>query len=241
MRHDVFHVLKGNDVLALWEAGASQPPDRVMDMLLSAVLPEGAPFWIRDASVGQKNAVLLRLYQRWFGDALSACVECPSCGEKLETRLQASDILSAVGDELPKTCMLDDGRQMRFPGFSDLQTADAFQDEKNAVLSLLRSCLIDSDGMSDGDVLAYRSEVECAIEKHDPLFLISLELHCNECDTSFESVLDIAHFLMQNFSGLAKGMLYDVHVLAQHYGWKEGDILNMSMTRRKAYMRLIEG
>ncbi|MGH1403980.1 MAG: hypothetical protein ACRBDL_07030 [Alphaproteobacteria bacterium] len=241
MTHDVFHVLRGRDVLALWEAGASLPSDRVMDMLLSAALPDGSASWIDGASIGQKNTVLLRLYHKWFGNELSACVECCSCGEKLETSVQVTDLLSVAGDALPRVHTLEDGTQMRFPNSQDVRNTDHFQDEAGASHALLRSCLIDGDEMSDNDVLRYQQEVADVIEKYDPLSLISFDLQCNDCGTRFESALDVAFFLLRNFSSLAQRILYDVHSLAQHYGWREADILDMSDTRRKAYMRLIEG
>ena len=241
MRHDVLHALKSRDVLALWEAGASSSPDRVMDMLLNVVLPDGSAQWIDEASVGQKNVVLLRLCRKWFGSELSACVECSSCGENLETSVQIDDLLAVAEDELPEVYTLGDGAQMRFPRYQDMRNTDAFLEKGDAVISLLRSCLVEGKVMDDAELLNYQKEVEGVIEEYDPLSLISLELQCNDCDTHFESVLDIAFFLLRNFTILGQRMLYDVHVLALHYGWREDEILNMPEVRRRSYMRLIEG
>ena len=240
MRHDTLNVLKSHDVLALWEAGASLPLDRVMDMFLSTVLPVGSAQWIENSSVGKKSTALIRLYQRWFGEHLLACVDCESCGETLEVNVNASDLLISDEDgDVPRVISLDDGAKMHLPRYSDLRKIDNVRDEKKAVLMLLRSCLLDGDEMCDEVVIGYKEQVEQVIEKYDHLALIDFELKCDACGHVYQSVFDIGLFLMKNMSSLALKILHDVHSLARHYGWNEDVILNMSVTRRKAYMEMI--
>jgi len=64
---------------------------------------------------------------------------------------------------------------------------------------------------------------------------------CPDCNDAFEARLDPPDFLWAEVDARARGLLDDVHTLANAYGWREVDILALSPPRRRAYLDLVTG
>jgi hypothetical protein len=75
--------------------------------------------------------------------------------------------------------------------------------------------------------------------EQDPLAEVLLDLHCPECGHQWQMVFDIVSYFWSELSVRARRLLYDVHALAQAYGWRESDILSMSDTRRQFYLGMV--
>ncbi len=73
----------------------------------------------------------------------------------------------------------------------------------------------------------------------DPQAVMELKLECPACNHTWTSIFDIVSFLWRELDHWAKHMLLAIHRLASTYGWREEDILNMSMWRRQAYLEML--
>jgi len=90
--------LTENLLLSLWEEGEGTGRRGREALLLATAAPELSG---EELTVGQRNAVLLRVHARTFGERLDGFVRCPACDEALEV---SSKQRLAPGDpELPHT------------------------------------------------------------------------------------------------------------------------------------------
>src|SRR5579863_6077578 len=86
--------LSASELLEVWEQAAGEHSTGRALTLLSACCEETRQV-LANLSLGQRDARLLEIYRRLFGDSLEAFAECPQCGERLEYRLSARDLASA--------------------------------------------------------------------------------------------------------------------------------------------------
>ena len=73
----------------------------------------------------------------------------------------------------------------------------------------------------------------------DPQADIRLALTCSECSLEWEATFDIVTFLWTEVDGWARRTLFEVHLLASAYGWRESDILALSAPRRRFYLEAV--
>src|SRR4051794_9199853 len=86
--------LSAAGVVEIWERGADQHPvDRALTVLAACL--EEAPRDLAAASIGQRDAALMRVHERLFGGELRVFAECPACAERLEYGLSIGDLLAA--------------------------------------------------------------------------------------------------------------------------------------------------
>ena len=78
------------------------------------------------------------------------------------------------------------------------------------------------------------------IAKADPHAEIALAVTCPRCGSGERAIFDIVSFFWRELEGFAIRILREVHVLATAYGWDEARILNMSATRRRCYLEMVE-
>ena len=228
--------LAAASLLLAWERGRSRHPlDRAL--VLHGLAEPGVDHEaLADRPLGERNRALLALRRAWFGDALSARVDCPRCGEKLELDLRASELLSHAP---PSAKAFEIGGQcFRLPTTRDLALAAREPDMARAAERLV-SLLVQNEtipGDADG-VRALR--LESALEKADPHADLALDLNCNACAHAWVAPLDIASFLWEELESRSLQFLDEVHWLAQAYGWTESEILGLSEARRAAYLERV--
>jgi len=239
--------LTGQNLIQLWERGAGQHPvDRGLATISAC---SGAP-WdeCAQASVGARDAMLLRIYERLFGGSLDAFAECPACGERLEYSLMVGELLSAdPGPENTGEVALETGEislRMRLPNSLDLAAAAQCADAAAGRDLLLQRCVVEARaGTSDIPVAELPASVvamaEDRLAQADPLSDLTIDLNCAACGHVWQALLDIESFLWAKLGTLAKRLLREVHVLAQAYGWSEADILSMTPMRREFYLQMV--
>ena len=74
----------------------------------------------------------------------------------------------------------------------------------------------------------------------DPHAGIELALSCPGCGHHWLAPFDIAQFVWSEVDAWARRTLYDVHVLAGAYGWRESDVLALSPRRRQLYLEMVD-
>jgi hypothetical protein len=201
--------------------------------------------------VGAANLRLLNVQRELFGAQLFAVVDCPVCTGRMELAFSVSSVTEVMPSELPEIMSVETtGERARFrlPTWADLIAA-LNESGGHASDRLLHCCLLEIErenghpagatgaGLSDALVGA----VAAAMEEADPLAEIRLRVVCPDCNDAFEARLDPPDFLWAEVDAGARGLLDDVHTLANAYGWREVDILALSPTRRRAYLDIVAG
>jgi hypothetical protein len=123
----------------------------------------------------------------------------------------------------------------RLPDDADLAAAGSLDPDQGALL-LLSRCVIGALDEVPDDVRELLAE---RIAAADPYADLSLDLVCPECDTQWESALDIGEFVWAETRSRAHRLLREVDELARAYGWPEDRILALSQQRRDAYLELV--
>jgi hypothetical protein len=234
------------DIIRMWEAGRDQAPlDRALT-LLSAGAAEPSRDELAALSIGCRDARLLDLRRRVFGELLQAFAECPQCGSYLEMQFNAQEI-ETNGAKLPAIHELASGGvavRFRSPTSADLAKAVAVGDAGAARKALVGQCLIEAR-REGAEISVQELSPEVAEEMSrrmaaaDPRAEVLLDLRCPVCAHSWEALFDIASFFWKEISANARRLLREVDALARAYGWGEAEILGLSAPRRQAYLELI--
>ena len=229
--------LTSMEILGLWEGGAGLHSLDRAQLVLGAAFPDTPRERLADWTLGRRNRALAEVRCRSFGSRLQGWTECPECGDKLEFEMDARAIAQADVPDDDLTVFLH-GHTFRLPTSRDLALFAQHDDPPQAVLALLKNCRMDS-----GEPPAWSEpEIDDIGEKMalaDPLAETRLNLNCPACDCRWEQTLDIAAFLWTEIEARARKLLWEVHDLANAYGWTEKEILSLSDTRRRSYLEMI--
>lgn len=248
------HALSASDILYAWEVGQRKRSTDKALLLLTLAWPSLSPAALNALTIGQRNAHLLTLRQKTLGPLANCFARCPSCREQLEFTIDIQAMLSAEaiapvepGEAHEQVYMLDIAAfhlSFRVPSSTDLAAAvDCSQLQEGRRL-LLERCVIQA--LQDEQVVAVADLPESvlhalteAIIEHDPLAEIEFALTCPACQRNWSILFDIVSFFWEELDAQAKRLMYDVHIIASAYGWRESDILALSSARRKFYQELI--
>jgi hypothetical protein len=239
--------LTGMELLNLWERGQAEPPARRALALLAAACPETPVGELARLEIGRRDRLLLALRERTIGPRLGGVAACPACGGRLELELAVDDLLVAEGAVETPLTLAAAGFEVRFrlPNSLDLLALDgADPDPAAARCRLLAACLLEArspdGGPAPAEALpeAVLHAVAARMSEADPQAEIELALECAVCGQSWLAPLDVVAFLWAEIDALARRLLYDVHVLASAYGWREAEILALSPWRRRAYLEM---
>lgn len=235
------------DILRMWEIASRQRPiDRALTLLTGA-RPESSAEHLAALSISERDAQLLDLRRRTFGETLNGFCECPQCATHLEICFNAAEIQSTSDIRLDGLEVESHGVAVRFrlPNSVDLAEAISLQDTDRAREVLFRRCISEArrgDAIIAPDELPLevREEVNRRMAELDPAAVVKLNLQCPSCSHSWQVLFDIAAFFWAEISAHARRLIREVDALGRAYGWSEAEILNLSSKRRQAYLELIE-
>lgn len=230
--------LTSGTLLQAWELGRTRQPIDQGLMLFALASPEVEPDTLADEPLGRRNEALLRLRQATFGDQLRTYLDCSCCGQRLEFNLEITTLLAtpAVGNVPIEV----DGLRFRPPTSRDLAQIVQETGVEAAAFHLLRLCLIQSrETLEDAALEPLIDRVEAAMEQVDPWADFALDFQCEACGHAWTASLDIPGLFWEEIEARAVGLLDEVHLLAQAYGWREADILGLSEARRAAYLQRV--
>ena len=240
--------LSSQDLLKVWECGQRQHPvDRALT-LLSAACPDRKRSALAELSVGQRDRLLLALRGQTFGDTMMGFVECPSCAERLEFDILASDL--GLGPESPGGPLEFEEDleglviRYRLPNSSDLAAVARCRDVKTGRDLLVRQCVMSvcREGHPvpreevPGQVL---SQLEERLAERGAEGDVLLDVECPACRHHWQVILDIEFFFWTEINAHAPRLMREVHTLARAYGWREEDILSLSAARRQYYLEIV--
>jgi hypothetical protein len=236
--------LEAAETLAVWErAGAAPPPFRPT-VLLSAYSSADD---VAALPIGQRDAMLLRLYAATFSDRLDGLAECPECGTAVELSASCATLLAEQARAVPPAPIEAHGYTVtwRLPDSADLAAVVAStMDSEDGAGVLLSRCVLEARN-GTGPVPAadlpgpVRDAVAGAMAAADPLAEVVFTLDCPECTARWETQLEVDAFVWAKLRGHADRLLREVDALARAYGWSEAEILDLSPERRAAYLRLV--
>lgn len=237
----------GDDEALLAESlGGASVAARASALLAGCVTQLGGeevgPADMRALVVGDREALLLQLRAAAFGDRVACVLDCPECGERMDLDLAISDLLlEGYGEASPEHSLaIDGGSPVRFrlPTGADLEAAaEAVDVEAGAALLLSRCVLGDLDAASLSD--ATRDALEGELARLDPQAELRIAASCPSCGDPVEATLDAGALLLDELAGSADELFREVHALARHYHWSEGEILRLELPRRRRYLELL--
>ena len=236
-------------LMAVWDAAAGLPATRRALALLAGGCPDETPETLGQLSVGRRDARLLTLRGWAFGSEIDSLADCPGCGECTELSFRVADVLAVGGldPQPPAVTVPMNGGELRFrlPNTLDLEAVEAARTEPERVAILLRQCRLPAgDGEPDAGADPLPDAVVAAVAERmaeaDRHAGIELALSCPGCGHHWLAPFDIAQFVWSEVDAWARRTLYDVHVLARAYGWRESDVLALSPRRRQLYLEMVD-
>lgn len=197
---------------------------------------------VRALVVGDREALLLQLRAATFGERVACVLDCPSCGERMDLELAVPDLLvGRYAQVLSEHALAVDGGawvRFRLPTGADLEAAaEAVDVEAGAALLLARCVLGDATAATLGD--ATRAALEEEMARLDPQAELRIAVACPACGGAVEATLDAGTLVLDELTGSADGLFREVHALARHYHWSEGEILGLEVPRRRRYLELL--
>ena len=238
------------ELLDAWERARTEPSALRAAALLTAVSDGESVGALASASIGERDRRLLLLREWTFGSALVSVADCPSCGDRVEWTVRASELRVPIADATASELFVDvDGYQVRFrlPNSYDLAAASAADEPVRARNVLLARCLLSAaiagQPVNPRELESLPAKVRDAISARmaeaDSHADDSFNLTCPACGHQWNVLLDIESFFWSELCVWAERILEEVHTLACAYGWRERDILNMGPWRRHRYLELV--
>lgn len=237
--------LSVEELLGVWEQATRQLPVEQSLALLQVACPGTSPQDLLNWTIGARDGALLTLREWTFGSQLNALAPCPSCGERLELAFEIDDIRvpENVPAEVVAVSAEDYALKMRVPTVQDLlslQTTNA----ETARKKLLERCTLEA--RRAGEVVAgkewpeaVRAAAVAAMALNDPQADVQLALSCPQCGHQWQANFDIGAYFWDEINAWAQRLLREVHALASAYGWREADILALSLLRRQFYLEML--
>lgn len=239
--------LSAYELVQVWEWGqAKHSVDRALG-LLTLAQSELNLDQLAGLTVGQRNTRLLTLREQTLGPQLNGYAECTQCGEQLEFSVEVNDIRLPEPQQTEFDLSVDGfGLHCRLPNSRDLASIVGYSDVQAARQLLIECCVLQA--LYDGQSLAPTAlpgslipALASAVIERDPQAEIRFALQCPACGQEWSALFDIVAYFWTELEDRVKHLLYDVHTLAQAYGWREADILTMSAARRAFYLKRVGG
>jgi hypothetical protein len=240
-------------LLQVWERGCDQPVAARVLLLLAAAHDDADVESLAALPLGHRDALLLELHARLFGDEIVGLADCPHCNAEVEAVFDCADLLSVDGAGACRSLQASpaihalqaDGLALRFrlPDSNDLLAIAHCRDAEHARETLLARCVVDAARGGASCAVGHLAEdvataLASAMAAADPIADLRLSFACPGCAKTWETGLDPARFLWRELQSWSARMLREVDALARAYHWCEADILAMGPRRRQSYLAL---
>ncbi len=204
---------------------------------------------VRGLLPGDREFLLLRIYQTTFGDKLQVFLQCPDaeCSEITEAPLNLNDITVEANPVEMRTFTMkvNEARaeriSFRLPTGADQEALAATKELDEAELSqrLLQLCIVDPSKSAEKLSQDVREGIEEQMRTLGPGIEVELEAVCPKCSKTFTSQLDVALLVLNELRLSEAALEMDVHALAFYYHWPESEIISLTPRRRARYVELL--
>jgi hypothetical protein len=232
------------ELLTVWERGLAEKSVARGLALLELVHPDMSADAIAGLSIGVRDGMLLDLRELLFGRKIVGLIECPACGDTLQTEVATSDLRATPLDEPLEIRRSNYALNLHLLDSRDQIAAERVRPEERGRL-LLERCVTSARLSGQPTPVAQLpaeviEAVEDRIAELDPQSDVQLALCCPACGHQWRAAFDILSFLWAELGQWAVRTLRDVHQLASAYGWSARDILALSPIRRRHYLGMLE-
>ena len=191
-------------------------------------------------TAADRDRLLVAIYQRCYGSWVISTISCRHCGKifdlnfdllELDNSIHSNGSILALNRQ-GEQYILPDSYRFRLPtGEDELAISQLDQDE--ALQELMHRCFSDQKKeltQEDLDIIATSA----------PLMDLELTASCPECGQD-----QLVHFNLQNFLLTAMQaeqprLAREIHLLAINYGWGLNEILSLTRSQRRTFVKLIE-
>jgi hypothetical protein len=172
----------------------------------------------------------------------------------MDLDLKTSDLLLppySRGQESHEETISENGTthrvRFRLPNGADQEAAAslALEDVETAANLVMQRCVeevtMQSENghpMSDLSPMVIRVLPQVMADL-DPQAEILLDLTCPACSGTYSILFDAADYLFRELSLELTNLYREVHLLAFHYHWSEGEIMAMTRRKRRLYLSLL--
>jgi hypothetical protein len=234
-------------LLSAWEQGRAEPSPIGRSLaLLSAMAFGSPPIPLADLTIGQRDALLLRLHEEVFGDYFFALALCEECQERVEFSFRGSELPNSEAVQCSELHVSWNQCEVEFrmPTSRDLLMVSELTDIAEQRAQLLERIVLSVE--QGGEPIASEalpeevvSAMEETMQSAEAGAEVSLRLHCQSCGHEWSAWFDASTFLWKKVDAWAFRLLQEVHVLARAYGWSERDIIGMTAWRRHTYLEML--
>jgi hypothetical protein len=263
-RDAILRPVCGADEEWLYGLPLAAPEAGVITGLLTRCVPRIGPVeptdeTVRALPVGDREWLILRLWQLTFGNRVELVLRCPraSCDARMDVEFALDEVPAGESPQRAEYEFEREGVRVRFrlPRGGDLEAlgragTGAASDDERATVLLARCVLGIEGGGADGDGAAdpasllgaagdLRAALAAQIERQSAAVEREFAARCPECERDFSGAFDpILAFLSEMLRRRAE-FERDVHLLGLHYHWPLSEILAMARPRRRRYVRLL--
>lgn len=240
--------LSAHDIIRIWELGHRMHPIGRALLILSASCSGSTRNKLASLPIGRRDALLLEIRSRIFGDNMNCFATCPKCVEKIQFILSARSLIVKSPAEPYDIAheLSSDGLSLlfRLPDSTDQLAVVSSDNIEVTRLLIIKRCMlhasISGTPITTEDVQENAINLLCSgILELDPGSELLLDVTCAACGNQWQTLFDIVTFFWSEISAEAERLLLEVHNLASAYGWSESDILSMSALRRRYYLERI--
>jgi hypothetical protein len=261
-------VLTGREEELLAQARRSESASLVTMVLSRCVrrlggispLPEDVT---RQLLVADRQYLMLKLRQSTFGDVVRASVFCPwaDCGKRVSLEFRIGDVpVEEAPEAAPvyRMTLSEDAaplgnpeeRQVTFrlPNGADQESVSPLLAHNEAeALSRLLARSVQKIGPfappGDERVAALspmaREQIEAEMERVAPKVELTMDTTCSECGRDFALPFELERLFFGELRTDGDLLYRQVHYLAYHYHWGEGEIMAMPRNKRQTYIGLL--
>jgi hypothetical protein len=247
--------LSAQELLEVWDQGQSLSPCGRATLLLAVTCPEYPRERVDSLTIGERDALLARIRASTFGRDLASLVTCPACREQVEVSV---DVRSIFPDRTQSTQNERTSRQplviaagdfvvqAAIPAVRDVEAIVTTATPAEGLRLLLRRCILRAEHRSKSCEVDDLPDHVCALidarmAEVDPQGAVHLSLHCPVCDHRWPLLFDMLAYFWSEIQMGARRLLQEVHALASAYGWRESEILMLTVARRRAYLEMVGG
>lgn len=211
---------------------------------------------VRSLVAGDRDALFLHLRCLMYGERIQSVIKCPEadCEEKMNLEFNVNDILvppNKKTKEIYERNIDANGCRykvkFRLPTGADQEAVArlAQHDSKTASKLLLKRCI--KDVKKNGSKIKLENRLPVALVKSlskrmselDPQAEVLLDLTCPACKQKFFANFDIGDYFFKELIADSHQLYGEVHVLALYYHWNEKDILKLTNSKRRMYLRFL--